>query len=155
MPSAAESWFAGLVDGEGCLTVGVYRQHRRTLKFELRFSISMREGDWVRVASDLLRLRGIPFHTRKRKNQVELRVNGRKSVGRLISIILPSMIVKKALAQKLLEFPAAPRRNRYTKVDDSYLNAICSLVDYTRAFNKGKNRKHKWNGNSIRSYMES
>lgn len=150
-----ESWFAGLVDGEGCFTICIYKQHRHTLKFELRFSISMREGEWVEVASNLLRLHGIPYHARRRKNQIEIRVNGQKSVKRLILILLPNLVVKKPLALKLLDFPTAPHRNRFSHADKLYLEAICALVDYTRKFNRGKNRRHKWNGNSIRSFFES
>jgi hypothetical protein len=150
-----ESWFAGLVDGEGCFTICIYKQHRHTLKFELRFSISMREGEWVEVASNLLRLHCIPFHARRRKNQIEVRVNGQKSVKRLILILLSNLVVKKPLALKLLDFPTAPHRNRFSPADKLYLEAICALVDFTRKFNKGKNRRHKWNGNSIRSFFES
>ncbi len=82
-------------------------------------------------------------------------MNGQESVKRLISLILPSLVVMKPLAEKLLKFPAAPRRNRYTELDDSYLDAMCNVVDFTREFNKGKNREHKWNGESIRSYVGS
>src|SRR5580698_4968227 len=119
-----ESWFAGLVDGEGCFTICIYKQHRHTLKFELRFSISMREGEWVEVASNLLRLHCIPFHARRRKNQIEVRVNGQKSVKRLILILLSNLVVKKPLALKLLDFPTAPHRNRFSPADKLYLEAI-------------------------------
>jgi len=41
--SEAEAWFAGLIDGEGCFTIGVSLQHRRSLKLGLLFSISMKK----------------------------------------------------------------------------------------------------------------
>jgi len=55
----------------------------------------------------------------------------------MVMILLPSLVVKKPLAQKLLNFLSAPHGNRFSKIDESYLNAICTLVDYTRQF-KGK-----------------
>lgn len=64
-------------------------------------------------------------------------------------MVLPYLVVKKPLAARLLEFPAAPGRNRFSPVDRSYLDEICTIVDFVRAFNKGKNRRHKWNSRTI------
>jgi hypothetical protein len=104
-------------------------------------------------ASVILRAHRIPFHVRERKNQAELTISSGVAVRRFIRIILPYLIVKKPLAQRLLDFPAAPARNRFTWVDGSYLDEICRLVDFVRLFNKGKNRKHKWDGRTIREFF--
>jgi len=71
----------------------------------------------------------------------------------LIQYLLPYLVVKKPLAERLNAFPKAPARNRFTWVDGSYLDSICDLVDYVREFNKGKNRKHKWDGAAIRRFF--
>ena len=72
----------------------------------------------------------------------------------MISILLPYLVVKKPLAERLAAFPIAPSRNRFTWIEDSYLDAICNLVDHVREFNKGKNRRHKWDGNTIRNFFK-
>lgn len=113
----------------------------------------MKQGEWAEHVSQILNRHGIPFNVRIRKNQFEITVSSGVAVKRLIGILLPYLVVKKPLAQKLAAFPRAPARNRFTWVDDTYLKEICNLVDYVRRFNKGKNRKHKWDGNAIRSFF--
>jgi hypothetical protein len=144
-----EAWFAGLIDGEGCFTIGVSLQHKRALKFSLIFSISMKNGDWQDVAQDLLKFHEIPFHTRRRRNQFEITVSGHKSVKKLIDMAKPYLVVKKPVAEVLAGFPVAPSRNRFSQVDKHYLEIVCEKVDQVRFLNKGKNRKHKWDGRRI------
>ena len=84
---------------------------------------------------------------------MELVVSSGTAVKRLVRILIPYLVVKKPLAQRLLDFPSAPPRNRYVKVEDSYLDEICGLVDFVRRFNKGKNRRHKWDGRTIREFF--
>ncbi len=114
----------------------------------------MKEGSWVVVVSEVLETNSIPFHIRKRKNQAELVVSSGIAVKKLIGIVLPYLVVKKPLAERLLNFPLAPSRNRFTWIEDSYLDDICELVDFVRQFNKGKNRRHKWDGNTIRAFFK-
>jgi len=149
-----EAWFGGLVDGEGCFTISIYVQHKRSLKFALVFSISMKTGTWQTFAQEILGFHEIPFHTRKRKNQFEITVTGRKSVTKLIGVLKPYLVVKVPIAEALADFPAAPRRNRFSPIDDSYLDAVCEKVDFVRRFNKGKNRPHKWDGKMIRAFYK-
>ena len=94
----------------------------------------------------------IPFHSRFRRNQKEISVNSHRSVKKLIRVLLPYLVVKKPLGERLLSFPTAPRRNRFREIDGSYLSAVCEIVDYVREFNRGKNREHKWNGKAIRLF---
>lgn len=150
--SSTVSWFAGLVDGEGCFTVSISKQHKHSLKLGLRFEISMKQGSWSLAAGALLQGYGIPFHTRVRKNQFQITVSGNEAVKLLIGILLPHLVVKKPLAQRLRGFPRAPRRNRFTKIDMRYVDAISATIDYVRRFNKGKNRRYKWDGNTIRAF---
>jgi hypothetical protein len=114
----------------------------------------MKQGDWANQVSLILRRHGIPFHIRKRKNQFELTVSSGIAVRKLVNVLLPYLMVKRPLAEKLAAFPKAPLRNRFTWIDDSYLDEICSLVDYVKKFNAGKNRKHKWDGKAIRSFFK-
>jgi hypothetical protein len=114
----------------------------------------MKQGDWAEHVSQILNRHGIPFHIRNRKNQFEITFSSGVAVKRLIRILLPYLVVKKPLAEKLATFPKAPSRNRFTWVDNSYLEEICNLVDYVRKFNQGKNRKHKWDGDAIRNFFK-
>jgi hypothetical protein len=147
-----EAWFAGLIDGEGCFTLSIYRQHENALRFDTVFSISMKEGAWFGEVSRILKLHDIGFNWRHRRNQIEVHVEGHRRVKKLISLVLPYLVVKKPLAKRLLDFPAAPARNRFKSVDRFYLDEICEIVDFVREFNKGKNRKHKWNSRTIREF---
>ncbi len=72
---------------------------------------------------------------------------------KLIRIILPYLVVKKPLAEKLIQFPKAPPRNRFKRISGVYLDEICELVDFVREFNKGKNRMHTWDGRTIREFF--
>lgn len=152
--SEQAAWLAGLVDGEGCFTVAIWAQHKHTLKFGLMFSISMKAGRWAIEASHLLQHYAIPFHMRNRRNQVEMVVNSHKSVKKLINILVPYLVVKRPLAERLLGFPEAPPRNRFREIDSSYLDSVCEIVDFVREFNRGKNRRHKWNSTTIRLFYE-
>ena len=148
-----EAWLAGLVDGEGCFTLSISVQHKKSLHISPRFSISMKQGEWAKRVAEILNLHGIPFHQRTRKNQYEITVSSGTAVRKLIDILLPYLVVKKRLAQRLTKFPMAPPRNRFTPIDRVYLDEICELVDFVRAFNKGKNRRHRWDGKTIRAYF--
>jgi hypothetical protein len=142
------------VDGEGRLTVGIWPQHKHALKFNLIFSVAMKRGHWENAVSEILNDHGIPFHTYSRKNQFSIAVTGNRAVKMLIEVLLPYLVVKKALAEKLLLFPKAPKRNRFSQIDSSYLDGVCEITDFVRAFNKSKNRKHKWNGTTIKKFYE-
>jgi hypothetical protein len=150
----SEAWFAGLIDGEGCFTITIGPQHKHILKFSLMFIISMKEGDWVGPVSAILSSNDIPFHSRRRKNQLEITINSQKSVKKMIGLVLPYLVVKRPLAEKLLTLPAAPPRNRFTEIDAPYLKTVCGIVDYVRVLNRGKNRRHKWNSGSILSFYD-
>jgi hypothetical protein len=76
------------------------------------------------------------------------------AVKRLTHVLLPYLVVKKPLAERLAVFPKAPARNRFTWIDGSYLEEICSLVDFVRRFNRGKNRRYKWDGDAIRRFLQ-
>ena len=95
----------------------------------------MKEGDWVRPVSAILSSNDIPFHCRRRKNQLEVSINSQKSVRKMIALVLPYLVVKEPLAEKLLTLPAAPRRNRFTEINTSHLKTVCGIVDYGRVFN--------------------
>jgi len=119
-----------------------------------RFLISMRQGVWAQEVSEILQLHQIPFHVRKRRKQFEITVSSGVAVKKLIVLLLPYLVVKRPLALRLAAFPKAPARNRFTWIDGSYLDRICDLVDYVREFNKGKNRKHKWDSAAIRRFFQ-
>jgi len=114
----------------------------------------MKEGVWAKEVSSILQHHQIPYHIRRRKNQAELTVSSGKAIKKLIGLVLPYLVVKKPLALRLLDFPTAPSRNRFTRIDQSYVDAVCELVDYVRHLNKGKNRSYKWNGDAIRVHFQ-
>ena len=148
-----KAWFAGLIDGEGCFTLSISVQHVRSLHIPPRFSISIKEGDWVKHATSIMVEHDIPFHARRRKGQVEVVVSSGKGTQSLIRIVSPYLVVKRPLALRLLEFPTAPPRNRFASIDRRHLAKLCELVDFVREFNRGKNRRHKWDGKTILEYF--
>ena len=114
----------------------------------------MKEGPWADEVARILTRHGIPFHRRRRRNQIEITVSSGVAVKRMIRFLIPYLVVKRPLAQRLAHFPKAPARNRSTWIDGSYLDEICDLVDYVREFNRGKNRRHKWDGAAIRRFFQ-
>lgn len=122
------------------------------LRFDLVFSISMKEGTWYPEVARVLSQHEIRFNARRRKNQIEVHVGGHARVKKLIGVLLPYLVVKQPLARKLLTFPISPPRNRFTSISESYLAEICEMVDFVREFNRGKNRRHKWNSRTIREF---
>jgi hypothetical protein len=112
----------------------------------------MKEGPWFGEASRILRLHDIGFNWRRRRNQIEVHVEGHLRVRKLISAVIPYLVVKKPLAERLFDFPEAPVRNRFVLIDRFYLDQICEVVDFVRQFNRGKNRRHKWNSRTIKEY---
>ena len=114
----------------------------------------MKSGDWQEVVQEILKFHQIAFHTRRRKNQFEITINSHKSVKKLIEVLRPYLIVKRPIAEVLAGFPIAPARNRFSKLDKSYLDDVCSRVDFVRRFNKGKNRRHKWDGKKIQEFYD-
>jgi len=112
----------------------------------------MKAGDWQDVAEDLLESNRVPFHTRNRKNQHEITVSGHRAVKKLIQVLGPHLVVKKPIAELISGFPTAQPRNRFSLIDRSYLDAVCEAVDRVRMINKGKNRRHKWDGEMIRAF---
>ncbi len=113
----------------------------------------MKCGSWADKVGAILRRHRIRYHIRTRKNQFEITISSGIEVQRLIDILLPHLVVKRPLAKRLKAFPKAPPRNRFKRIDDSYLEEICDLVDFVRRFNKGKNRRHKWDGYTIRRFF--
>jgi len=112
----------------------------------------MKNGAWQAAVQRILMSHRIPFHTRQRKNQFEITVNSHKSVKRLIQVVKPYLVVKKQLVEELASFPVAPARNRFSQIDRLYLDAVCEKIDFVRRFNKGKNRRYKWDSKTIRSF---
>lgn len=149
-----EAWFAGLIDGEGCFTLSISVQHKHSLHISPRFIISMKQGQWAKEVSVILVSHQIPFHIRKRRNQLELTVSSGLAVQRLIRFVIPYLVVKKPLAARLRSFPKAPNRNRYTWVSGSYIEAVAELIDFVRQFNKGRNRRHRWDGKRVRDFFK-
>ena len=74
------------------------------------------------------------------------------AVKKLIGVLKPYLVVKKPIAEVFASFPIAPGRNRFSQIDKSYLDAVCEKVDSVRLLNKGKNRGHKWDGETIRLF---
>jgi hypothetical protein len=114
----------------------------------------MKQGSWASEVSRILAHHHIPFHVRKRRNQLEVTVSSGIAVKKLIRLLIPYLVVKRPLARRLMAFPKAPARNRFTWIDAPYLDEICDLVDYVRQFSKGKNRRHRWDGATIREFFQ-
>ena len=148
------SWFAGLIDGEGCFTVSVRKHHKSTLKITPIFSIQMKDGSWVEEVIKILNDVDVKHYVRKRKNQIEISVKCWKNIIPLIRMLLPFSIVKKPLMKRFLTYRPKPVRNRFIPPDPKIIGELAELIDFVRNFNRGKNRPYKWTGKRILEFFK-
>jgi len=138
-------YIAGLIDGEGCFSLSCEMQ-RGKVKVTPFSSISMKKGSWSSIFIVTLEEHGVKTTTRNRKGQTEVKVKGWKQVKHLIALLVNICLVKKPLMEKLLEYEPRKRKNRHMPLDLDELKRTAELIDFVRAFNKGKNRPYKWTG---------
>jgi hypothetical protein len=148
------AWFGGLIDGEGCITVNVRKQHVSTLKITPVFSIQMKDGSWLAEAMGILDALNIPYYARKRKNQTEVSVRHWKNILPFLKSIKDYSVVKRPIMERLLCYRPKPLRNRFVSADIRTVKEMAELVDFVRRFNRGKNRPYKWDGNKILEFFE-
>ena len=147
-------WFAGLVDGEGCFTLSIRKNHKSALKVSPMFLIQLKDGNWVKKVTRVLEELKIKYYTRNRKNQVEISVGYWKNVLPLVQALISHSIIKKPLMRKFLShYNPRSVRNRFVPPDPKIVKKTAELVDFVRKFNKGKNRPYKWDGEKVLEFF--
>jgi len=147
------AWFAGLIDGEGCFTISVRKQHVSTLKITPIFSIQMKDSDWVREVVSILGESEIKYYMRKRRNQIEISIRHWKNILPFIKIIKQYSVVKKPIIEKFLKYKPKAIRNRFVSANPQTIKETALLVDFVREFNRGKNRPYKWTGDKVLEFF--
>jgi len=142
------AWLAGLVDDEGCFNISVAGRdhHGRHIDFMARFLLSMKTGIWVESVKKILNDIDVNYRVSTRKGQTCVAVTGWRQVQKLAVFLTEYSIVKKPLLEQLLTYhPSA--NNRFPTNEQIKIRA--DLLDFSRDFNRGKNRLHKWTGAMI------
>ena len=67
-------WFAGLVDGEGCFTFHITRAGDKHVSVNPVFILTMSDGEWTNVVTNLLEQYGIGYRSRMHNYLREIRV---------------------------------------------------------------------------------
>ena len=116
MPRRSVGWAAGLFDGEGCISatfqpyahlqVSVANSHRRAL-------------EWFRVVVGSGKVYMIGKPTRKTRTKWQWRIGSRADVERVLSLLLPFLVIKRMEAKATLSFlkRSAKRRRLRMRID--------------------------------------
>jgi len=155
MPSILNklSWFSGLIDGEGCFTLNIIKQHTTALKVTPVFSIQMKNGEWIKDVLKILNKLNIKHYHRERKNQTEISVKHWKNILPFIRAIKPFSVVKRPLIERFLLYNPRPIRNRFIPTNPKIIIETANFVDFVREFNRGKNRPYKWSRDTILNFF--
>lgn len=101
------AWLAGVIDGEGCIQVGIRTKPRETLRpvVEVANICPL----LINRVSDICHKLGLVFHIaygtwRPPSEYLRVAVTGHGSIEKLLDHILPYLTTKKEQAQKVLEF---------------------------------------------------
>lgn len=148
------AWFAGLIDGEGCFTLNIRKQHTAALKVTPVFSIQMKNGKWLKNVLEILKKLNIKYYYRERKNQAEISVKHWKNILPFIRAIKSFSVVKRPLIEQFLLYKPKPIRNRFISTNPKIIRETANFVDFVREFNRGKNRPYKWSGNKVLNFFE-
>jgi hypothetical protein len=149
-------WMAGLVDGEGCFTIDIYKSKvKNSILFIPIFYLGMKDGPWLEKVVEILDSNKIPYYIKKGRrkgNLVELKVRSWDNVKKVCSMLLPYSVIKKPLLGKFLEFHISTH-NQHTDNTERVRNMV-ALLDFIRSFNIRKNRKYKWSSDKIKEFYK-
>ena len=138
------AYFAGLLDGEGCLRIGTFKNSNSDLRYRAFLQIAMTDRNAINWLSETIS-NGI-YIDKKRKNPISKWcycwvVNIREG-EELLKRALPYLIVKKKQALRFIEFAQTLdwKRTRREPVPNVILNKRKKLYLEMKALN-GKGRK--------------
>lgn len=103
IPDSQKSYWAGILDGEGCLRVADYGKNnapRVTLKMTCQKTIKSFAKQFDGVFKKVNRYKGFKDHW---KDQYVTQINGHKA-AKLLEVLWPFMITKQQLAKDLSVF---------------------------------------------------
>jgi hypothetical protein len=146
------AWLAGFIDGEGCFSLDVRRERRSSLRFQPKFLLSAKKGSWVPIVLQILRENGIGYTHRERRGQFEITIASWIRFRRLGNLIKDYLVIKKPLLERILSYSNRTHKFWSNISVFNEVNEMAELVDFVRAFNKGKNRPYVWTGQKVMEY---
>jgi len=131
-------YLAGLIDGEGCITICFRREF---LNLEPRISIVNTSGDIIKWARDVLGCGKISHraqHNLNRKDSYCLTITGNKNIKEILLEIIPYLKIKKHIASLVLEFCnyRSNLKGRKGSGKRKYTEKEINLAKQVRALNK-------------------
>ena len=127
-------WLAGIIDGEGCITLGRQKRRKNHIQYEPKVDIANTDIRIINRAREVLQGLGVGSYTLTRKtsagNEIyHLSCNGFKRCKRLIANILPFLVsFKRERAILVLEFIAwresLPEKAPYGEKEAALYEAI-------------------------------
>jgi hypothetical protein len=114
-----------------------------------RLLLSMKTGIWVDSVKEILNKIDVNYHVSERKGQTCVAITGWRQVQKLAVFLREYPVVKKPLLDQLLTYHPSSN-NRFPTFEQIKIRA--DLLDFSRAFNRGKNRPFKWTGTMITKF---
>ena len=145
------AWCAGIVDGEGCITISksdpVIRRQEKSPKYRLWLVVSMTHRATIDRLKEVLGA-GSVFESDRKKYNTNQKTIYRLTLcshdaARAIELLLPYLVTKRSEALIALEFDAIPKTlDCRVGITDDTLSMYQSLMDRIRA-NKPKTGRKK------------
>lgn len=106
------AWLAGILDGEGyvsiCMNQHKHRKYGNTIQYLPRINIGSTSNEIIEKCKNILsKLVGFHLSARKlpsKKIFQTIAIAGNKRVGKILPFVLPYLTLKKANAERVLEF---------------------------------------------------
>lgn len=149
-------WLAGLMDGEGCITMT--RNNGKNLMPMVQ--VTNTNLDLMEKAKEIMELlagREINIHSqnmrgkRGYRNCYYIAVRNQLGVSRILTALLPHLVAKKVQAELVLEFVnsriATPRRSRFGARGGQhrpYSDYELELLEQVQHLNKYSHRREQW-----------
>lgn len=107
---AQKGWLAGIIDGEGCLSMRVYRRKKGTWRSSVFVRIDNTNKDIIEEASHIMKLMQIPHHVCLRSRTVsdkpvyQITIQGLLRCSNILPKIKPYLVGKRKQLDLLLSF---------------------------------------------------
>jgi hypothetical protein len=167
-------WLAGFIDGEGCFTVQVYKSCRyKAIEFKPFFILTQNNRDfkWLDKCKVILDSNGIKYEVYNKKGNVTaISIRNIKEIKKLITLLIPHMVVKNNIAKIFMDFPSGYKtkplldRDRKTgrilgyssrKILWDRVKEQCDFIDKIRELNDSKGKSNViWSGETLLKYYK-
>ena len=162
------AWLAGLIDGEGCFTVGVHQNYKKSLTFQPVFTIDMIEGDWHIKVVNILKENNIRFNSFicKRQGSYQIRrivIQSRECIVRLCNLLLPFSLIKTDQIKLFSKTPIGRQiilqhdnrwHKKLTGINWGVVNNWVNFIEKSRTLNAGHKSSVWWTKDRILNFYQ-